>query len=277
MATWKSFLTRAASAVVALTLIVCSYLYFDVNGLKAVVALAIVVAIMELTSILFKDESSVFLKASFYVLSLTTFAASCFSITAGAVLFPLCFITLCILSLLGLHRTGNLNRIFLFQSKVALGLIYGGLLPSFSYQLLTKAQGLNWFIYLLAVVFAGDTMAYVFGVLMGKHKVMPSVSPKKTWQGSVGGIFGSVIAGYICWNYQLGTYPLSFILGLSAVSGFVGQFGDFFESLLKRIANIKDSGKIMPGHGGILDRIDGVLFAGPVIFCGVVILSHLSS
>ncbi len=277
MTTWKSFLTRAASALVALAIIIGLYFYMGVNGIKIIISFAVAVGSWELIGILFKKESSWFLKISFIVLTVLTFALTSTALNAGVLVFALSVVLLCIFSLLALHKKGDLQRIADFQAKAVLGLVYLGLMPAFVFRLLDLMQGLSWFVFLLAVVFAGDTMAYVFGVLIGKHKVMPSVSPKKTWQGSVGGIVGSVIAGFICWNYFLSNYQVSFILGLSAVSGFVGQFGDFFESLLKRIADVKDSGKIMPGHGGVLDRIDGVLFAGPVVLFGVVILSHLLS
>lgn len=275
--TWKSFLTRAASALVALALIIGLYYYYGINGLKIVIGAVIVIGAWELLGILFKNESSIFLKASFFVFSVLTFAVSAVALNAGVLVFAISLILLCIFSLLALNKSGELQRIGDFQAKSSLGLVYVGLLPAFAFRLLDLEQGLSWFVFLLAVVFAGDTMAYVFGVLIGKHKVMPSVSPKKTWQGSVGGILGSIIAGYLCWNYLLSNFNVGFIIGLSAVSGFVGQFGDFFESLLKRVADVKDSGKIMPGHGGVLDRIDAVLFASPVVLFGVVIVSHLLS
>lgn len=275
--TWKSFLTRAVSALVALALIIGLYFYLGINGIKIAIAFAVVVGAWELIGILHKNESSVFLKGAFFVLSVLTFAMTAVALNAGVLIFAMSLILLCIFSLLVHHKSANLEHIALFQAKSSLGLVYVGLLPAFAFRLLDVMQGLSWFVFLLAVVFAGDTMAYVFGVLIGRHKVMPSVSPKKTWQGSVGGILGSVLAGFICWKFLLSDYSISFILGLSAVSGFVGQFGDFFESLLKRVADVKDSGKIMPGHGGVLDRIDGVLFASPVVLFGVVILSHLLS
>lgn len=277
MTTWKSFLTRAASALVALAIIIGLYFYLGLNGIKIIICFAVAMGAWELLGILFKKESSWFLKISFLILTFLTFGLTSLAITAGVLVFALSVVLLCIFSLLALHKKGDLQRILDFQARAVLGLVYLGLLPAFIFRLLDVMQGLSWFVFLLAVVFAGDTMAYFFGVLIGKHKVMPAVSPKKTWQGSIGGILGSVIAGFICWNYLLSNYHVGFILGLSAVSGFVGQFGDFFESLLKRVSDVKDSGKIMPGHGGVLDRIDGVLFAGPVVLFGVVILSHLLS
>jgi phosphatidate cytidylyltransferase len=275
MSTWKNFLTRTASALVAIAIIYFLYVYLNITGLKIFIATSVVIGNIELMAMLFKDESSVFLKTAFVLCSLITFGISSFFLDVGIIVFTLAILIMWVLSLLVLNRNSSLERISTFQAKASLGIVYMGLIPAFIFRLLEGPLGLSWFIFLLSVVFSGDTLAYVFGVLFGKHKVMPTVSPKKTWQGSLGGIVGSVLAGFICWIYLIHDFSPSFILGLSAVAGFFGQFGDFFESLLKRVSGVKDSGKIMPGHGGILDRIDGILFAGPVVFFGVVILSHL--
>lgn len=277
MTTWKSFLTRAASALVALALIIGLYMVWSVNGLKIAVAFAVVVGTWELKALLFRNEKSVALKATFYVLSLLVFAATVSSLSLGSLAYALALIVMITSVLLCSHKDGHLERMMAFQAKAALGFFYMGLLPAFAFRILEQAHGISWFVFLLAAVFANDTLAYVFGVLLGRHKVMPSVSPKKTWEGSVGGILGSLTAGLISWFFLFSESSLLPLLILAAVSGFMGQFGDFFESLLKRVAEVKDSGKIMPGHGGVLDRIDGVLFASPVVLSGILILSHLLS
>nr|BFD68877.1 phosphatidate cytidylyltransferase [Bdellovibrio sp. HAGR004] len=277
MTTWKSFLTRAVSALIALAIITGLYVSLGINGLKIAVGFVVVVGTWELTNILFHREKSVLLKILFMAMTVLVFAASITSLSTGSIIYAISTIAMIIAVLLTSHKEGNLELMASFQAKSALGLFYMGLLPSFAFRLLDQAYGLSWFIFLLAVVFAGDTMAYVFGVLFGKTKIMPSVSPKKSWQGSIGGIFGSVFAGLICWLFLFPEHQLPMFLVLGGLSGFVGQFGDFFESLLKRVADVKDSGKIMPGHGGVLDRVDGVLFASPVVLAGVLILSHLLS
>lgn len=277
MTTWKSFLTRAASALVALALIIGLYMAWAVNGLKVAIVFAVVVGTWELKALLFRDEKSRALKATFYALSLLVFAATVSSLSLGSLVYAIALIVMIISVLLYSHKDGHLDHMMTFQTKAALGFFYMGLLPAFAFRILEQAHGISWFIFLLAAVFASDTLAYVFGVLLGKHKVMPSVSPKKTWEGSLGGILGSLAAGLVCWLFLFPESSLLPLLILAALSGFMGQFGDFFESLLKRVADVKDSGKIMPGHGGILDRIDGVLFASPVILSGILILSHLLS
>lgn len=277
MTTWKSFLIRTTSALIALALIVALYALLAVDGLKIAVAFIVAVGTYELLGILFQKEKSKLLKYLFFVLSLAVFAASITSLSVGSLAFSLALIVFIIAVLLTSHKGGELEMMSAYSAKGALGLFYTGLLPSFAYRILEHNNGLSWFIFLLAVVFSGDTMAYIFGVLMGRHKVMPSVSPKKTWEGSIGGTLGSLFAGVICWLALFPETSLAPLLVLAALAGFAGQFGDFFESLLKRVADVKDSGKIMPGHGGALDRIDAVLFASPVILSGILILSHLLS
>ncbi len=124
----------------------------------------------------------------------------------------------------------------------------------------------------LLTTFAADTGAYYAGSLIGGPKIWPSISPKKTWAGSLGGLCLSIL---ICAAIGLalgGAHWTRFAL-LGAGLNIAAQLGDFFESALKRWRGIKDSGKILPGHGGILDRIDSLLFALPP-YCGVAALFH---
>lgn len=277
MTAWKSFLIRALSAIAALGIIITLYLNLKENGLKIAVVIAALIGTWELTRILFANESSWLIKSLFYILSLFVFGFALLSLNIGTLAFAIALVLFITAVLLVCNKEGQLDKMQNVQSKAALGFFYMGLLPAFCFRILDQTSGVSWFVFLLATVFSGDTLAYVFGVLFGKTKIMPTVSPKKTWQGSIGGILGSLTAGAVCWYFLFENLsPLPLIV-LAGVAGFFGQFGDFFESLLKRVANIKDSGKIMPGHGGVLDRIDGVLFASPIILSGILTLSHLLS
>ena len=111
--------------------------------------------------------------------------------------------------------------------------------------------------YVLAVVMAADTGAYYAGHAIGGPKVWPAVSPGKTVAGSVGGVAGAAVIG-ACFGLGPGPGPLP-LAGYGALLAVVSQFGDFFESALKRVAGVKDSGRLLPGHGGLLDRVDGLL------------------
>ncbi len=142
-------------------------------------------------------------------------------------------------------------------------------------------------LYLLLVVWAGDTCAYYAGRAFGRHKLAPRVSPGKTWEGTVASFLASLVVGWAVFEYArqisqallsagliVRRYaylapeppPLNEILILSAAINIAAQLGDLAESLIKRGAGVKDSGTLLPGHGGMLDRIDALLFAAPVLW-----------
>jgi phosphatidate cytidylyltransferase len=142
-------------------------------------------------------------------------------------------------------------------------------------------------IYTLLVVWAGDIFAYFVGKAIGRHRMSPEISPKKTWEGAIASVVASVVIGTLwfqhavgisTWLLQLGLIErrdgmfglqqpqLGTIIVLSAIVNIAAQLGDLVESLIKRGAGVKDSGSILPGHGGMLDRIDAMLFAVPVVW-----------
>jgi phosphatidate cytidylyltransferase len=162
------------------------------------------------------------------------------------------------------QKFDDLESLSLFQAKSILGFFYIGLLPSFAFRIFDLPHGSIWFLLMLSVVFAGDTFAYLIGARWGKHKLMPKISPKKTVEGSLGGLIGSVVVASLFHVFIPLPFESFIAMGLSI--GIVAQLGDLFESMLKRVANRKDSGRLMPGHGGVLDRLDGVLFAAPIVF-----------
>jgi len=126
-------------------------------------------------------------------------------------------------------------------------------------------QGQLWVFFILAVTFAGDICSFYSGRLLGRHK-LTQISPGKTWEGALGGLTANLISAGILGYLFFPSLSIISIMVLGIVIGICGQVGDLAESMLKRISNIKDSGKILPGHGGMLDRIDGLLFAIPVLY-----------
>lgn len=160
------------------------------------------------------------------------------------------------------ENTDHLKVISLYT----MGFAYVGLLPSLTTKLLMVYEGPYWLIVCLGVVFSGDVAAYFVGRKFGKKKLIPAISPNKTWEGSFGGLAASIIVGLFLGYYLLPNTNL-ITLGIScAVAGILAQSGDFYESLIKRVAGEKDSGSLLPGHGGFLDRFDGILFALPVFY-----------
>ncbi len=160
------------------------------------------------------------------------------------------------------------------MAALVFGLFYAAWLPTYFIRLHAFTQiGPGLVTLLLIAIAASDTAAYFTGRAIGKHKLAPRISPKKTWEGSIGGILGAMICMGVLWalrhNFQWYSYPdwpLAIYLLLGAVLAIVGQIGDLVESQLKRDAGLKDSGALIPGHGGILDRCDGFLFAGPILY-----------
>ncbi len=150
--------------------------------------------------------------------------------------------------------------------KQVQGVVYIPFLLSFLVLIRRDPQGVIWIFLILGIIFAGDIFAYYFGSYLGRHKLNPAVSPGKTVEGAVGGLLGNLAAGSVGTYFflpQLSWAP-AVLFFLSA--GIAGQVGDLFESEFKRASGVKDSGGILPGHGGFLDRIDALLFAAPVAY-----------
>lgn len=149
-----------------------------------------------------------------------------------------------------------------------LTIVYAGLPWLVVWDLYTAAPGANQLILVLAVVWFGDTGGYFGGRFFGKHKMAPQKSPKKTWEGAIAGLTASMLAALVFhfWLYEDLTGGFVTALACGFFGGISGQMGDLVESVIKRFTGVKDSGALLPGHGGLLDRIDGVLFAAPVIW-----------
>ena len=151
-------------------------------------------------------------------------------------------------------------------SKSVLGPVYIVLPLSMLVMIDLQPNGKLWIFFLLVVIFANDTGAFYFGKLFGKHKLYERISPGKTWEGAIGGLLCGVIAAlWFLHILRLHKIDLSMLLLVLALC-MVGQIGDLAESMLKRNHGVKDSGRILPGHGGMLDRIDSLLFSIPVLY-----------
>ena len=171
------------------------------------------------------------------------------------------------LSVFVLVRFKTDQSLFDAVSRQVLGIIYIPIPLSTLVFVKQLDHGTLWIIWLLIVVFCNDTGALYSGTYLGKHLLSPSVSPKKTVEGAVGGallatLMGLVFSGLFFrdWSIALQSIPCAFLLAAA------GQVGDLFESAMKRASGVKDSGHILPGHGGMLDRIDGLLLSAPVLY-----------
>ncbi len=146
------------------------------------------------------------------------------------------------------------------------GAAYVGGLMGFLIAIRMGKGGEDFLMMLLVIIWAGDSFAYFAGKSLGRHKLSPAVSPNKTWEGAVAGFVFGIVAAVLCKFAFIPEVQLVHAIGLGAVVGIAGQIGDLCESIVKRAANVKDSGGIIPGHGGMLDRVDSLLFGAPAMY-----------
>jgi phosphatidate cytidylyltransferase len=132
-------------------------------------------------------------------------------------------------------------------------------------------QGPAILLFALVITWAADTTAYFVGRAIGKHPLAPHISPKKTWEGSIGSMVGSLLVGW-AFSYWI-RIPLGHLLAMAVIGNIAGQMGDLLESAYKRSAGVKDSGGLLPGHGGVLDRIDALILCIPVIWYYLVLVN----
>lgn len=163
------------------------------------------------------------------------------------------------------------NKINILQGIYAFfGLVYIPLLLGHIalFHKLISGNNILWLVFIIC--FSTDTFAYIIGINFGKHKLCPLISPKKSVEGAIGGIVGSmiltVIYGYFMNHYHLLDFPMSYYIVISFITSILSQFGDLTASLIKRTFKVKDFGNILPGHGGVLDRFDSIIFATPLVY-----------
>ncbi|HVK76594.1 MAG TPA: phosphatidate cytidylyltransferase [Kofleriaceae bacterium] len=166
-----------------------------------------------------------------------------------------------------LFRYGDMATIAQRMAFTVFGIVYAGILLTHVVEIDRDfPQGGDWVVFVLACVWLGDTGAYFAGRFLGKHKLYPAVSPKKTWEGAIGGVLGSLVGGIAVKVIRLDDLRWIDVVLLTIPGAALAQMGDLVESLIKRSTGVKDSGAILPGHGGILDRIDAVLFFAPWVY-----------
>ena len=167
-----------------------------------------------------------------------------------------------------IRPTSDLEHTLPATAVSVLGILYVGMLGGALLRLRMDfdAQGPKLVFFLLLVVWLGDAGAYYTGRRFGKHKLSPRISPKKTVEGLIGGILTSLVAGAVIHITFFREFPLPPALLAAAILGFSGVVGDLAESMWKRSAAVKDSGALIPGHGGFLDRSDSILFTAPILY-----------
>ena len=152
-------------------------------------------------------------------------------------------------------------------SYTLFGIFYTAVIGGYFLLIGKMEGGREMVVFILLFIWVGDSMAYYVGRKFGESKPFKMVSPNKTTAGAMANIIGSVITAVLASTLFFDEIPLIHCLIVSFICGIIGQFGDLAESLIKRNCQVKDSGNLVPGHGGVLDRIDSLLFAGPVFYC----------
>jgi phosphatidate cytidylyltransferase len=286
---------RIATAAVLIPIVLLLVLSAPIPVLAVVAAAVALITIHEFLKLVssyglqpFLKPTYIFVAVFFLLLALDrgndkpllSTAILIYTVGFAAAIAPFIFLTIAM-------RRDYLPGAYAAASASVFAFSYIALPLGFLVQLREQPSGAFLVIYLLLVVWAGDIFAYFVGRSLGQHRMAPRISPKKTWEGAAASIIASVAAGTLFFHYSLpissfflhlhliqpreGIFALQKpavwpTLLLSAVLNIAAQLGDLVESLLKRGAGVKDSGALLPGHGGMLDRIDALLFAAPVLW-----------
>jgi phosphatidate cytidylyltransferase len=173
-------------------------------------------------------------------------------------------------AMLFLFRVRDITAAAREIAYVVLGFLYIPFLLMHLVMLHRTTYGWQWLLVLMLIVMTNDSAAYYTGSAFGKHRLYPLVSPKKSIEGALGGLGGSICGTLLAKFTFFPQLPLADALITAVVIGILGQTGDLFESLLKRSFGVKDSGSIIPGHGGVLDRMDSIIFAAPAMYYYVI-------
>jgi phosphatidate cytidylyltransferase len=287
-------LKRVLTAVVLIPIVLLLVLRAPVPVLALVAALVALLSVQELLKLAeaygtrpFRWPTYVFVGLFFLFMALSPAnkplletAIFIYTIGFAAAIAPFIFLTV------GMRRA-DLSGAFPASAVSVFAFAYIALPLAFLVEIREQWSGAFMALYLLLVVWAGDISAFFVGRSLGRHLMSPRISPKKTWEGALASLIASLAIGTLLYNYALpissaflsihlmerrdGYFalqspPIGSTLLLSAAINIAAQLGDLVESLIKRGAGVKDSGTLLPGHGGMLDRIDALLFAAPVLW-----------
>jgi phosphatidate cytidylyltransferase len=286
---------RIATAVVLIPLVLLlvlkapAYLLIIVSGAVALLAIAEFLklvthyGIQPLSQLTYAFTVLFFISVIFASANLTPLmeaTSTLYWMIVAAAIAPFVFLTAAM-------RRAELSSGYSAAAASTFAFAYIALPMALLVEIRRQPAGAIWVIYTLLAVWSGDIFAYFVGKSLGRHRMSPRISPKKTWEGAIASILASVVIGTVWFQHapqvssallrislidrRSGMFGLEQphlwpIILLSAVVNLAAQLGDLVESLIKRGAGVKDSGSILPGHGGMLDRIDAMLFAVPVVW-----------
>jgi phosphatidate cytidylyltransferase len=252
-------ITRAISAFLGVAALFATWFFWAAEGLVTVCCLVTLVACIEFSNMVEKKKvlvQSLFVVVTFAFFLVFTFFSQSFLTFMSLFIILVSYFILCV-------EDSIPNRVAKLTSWTVGALYCGGFTGIVTHG--TLVHGGNYFVGLLLLSFLTDTFAYLGGRILGRTPLAPQISPKKTIEGSIIGLLGGAGCGYWFLSGIEHQSPAWVLLTVCVASSLFSQVGDLFESTIKRYSGVKDSGKILPGHGGVLDRIDGLLFVGPVL------------
>lgn len=260
----KSFLTRTISGALLIILVLVTFILGG-DILLGFTFLISIIGLYEISKILNIEHKA--LGIAGYIATIIYY----FMMRFGFEKYLMAFLVLYLMSLLIIFVI-KFPKFKTDQVLIALfGMIYVVIMLSYIYRIRVMESG-GYLVWLIVLCSWGcDTFAYLVGMTIGKHKLAPVLSPKKSIEGSIGGVVASVCLGVLYTyifkeHFKLFEHPMLYVGIICAVTSIISQLGDLAASGIKRNYNIKDYGKLIPGHGGVLDRFDSVIFTSPVIF-----------
>lgn len=263
----RNLAVRLATAAVAVPIILWLLYLGPVWGLFPVAVLATLIGAWELFGMTHREDG--FGRVVGVLLSAASAATAYFYGHDLRVVIGLMAIVPLAGPMITLARLGDLETAAMRAAALGFGPLYIGLPLTWLCVMrrdVGGSEGASYVVLALMFSWLSDTGGYFFGRFLGKHKLYEAVSPKKTWEGAFGGLVGSGAGALMGHYWFLKELPLVKGLILSVVAGGLGQIGDLAESLFKRSMGVKDSGQIVPGHGGILDRVDALLVTSTVVY-----------
>ncbi len=255
----KEMITRIIAAIVLIPLALLLIIKAHPHVFFTVIYIISLLAVKEFINIM--DNDKVKLNKPVVWLSAVLIPGLIYFMHFEIEIFVVLLLVILFIKLFSSNPTENAREEISYNFFAA---IYVPVLFTF-FPLIMDAGGYQWVLYLCVLIWASDSIAYFTGVAIGKHKLIPKVSPGKTIEGLTGGIIGAVIVALV-YNYYVLHENILFIILISVELIIAGIIGDLIESMLKRSADVKDSGSIIPGHGGILDRFDSLMIAAPVLY-----------
>ena len=254
---------RVISGIIAIPIVLGIILYGHPGLLFFLIASIVLIATREYFSMIANAGISGFpiegLALSFVLLAISFFIPT-FLPLLGVLIPLILFIVWCL-------REKNVHVALDSISYTLFGILYTAGLGGYFLLISHLEGGRQMIVFILLFVWAGDSAAFYLGRKFGEHKMLELVSPNKTIAGAVANVIGTLIAALLASSLFFNEISLIHCLIVSFICGIIGQFGDLTESLIKRNCRVKDSGTLIPGHGGVLDRIDSLLFAGPAFYC----------